>query len=50
MKEPHKNLPKNNLTKDQHRRAGELASNLMRKPQIRQKENSKNNQKQAYCL
>ncbi len=50
MKEPHKNLPKNNLTKDQHRRAGELASKLMSKPQTRQKENSKNNQKQAYCL
>lgn len=37
MKRPEKNLPKNNLTKDQHRRAGTLAANLMSKPQSQQK-------------
>lgn len=49
MKEPHKNLPKNNLTKDQHRRAGEMASNLMRKPQSQQKQSAGKSQKQVYC-
>ena len=32
MKQPHQNLPKNNLTENQHQRAGMLAKSLMSKP------------------
>ena len=50
MKSPAKNLPKNNLTKDQHRRAGALAANLMSKPQRQQKQSGRKSQKQAYSV
>ena len=36
MKQPHKNLPKNNLSKAQHQRAGQVAVTLMSKPVQRQ--------------
>ena len=48
MKQPHQKLPKNNLAKEQHQRAGAIAANLMGTPRSHQKESDRNPQKRLY--
>ena len=48
MMQPHQKLPISNLTKEQHQRAGAIATNLMVKSKGQQKDSERNPQKRLY--